>query len=161
MRIRDKAKHWKQGIPWHSVYLPWYLKPNACSDNAPSRHTRNCSGSTGAFFPGSLVLALCRKGLGWRMPQGSVWRTAAKLPPVSLPLNPCSLFRRALSPDESRALASTAREAAGPDAAFDDGIRALVTALLVDPRFLLRVESARTPGARRPLDGGELGRRRR
>ena len=66
------------------------------------------------------------------------------------------LFRRALAPDESRALASTAREAAGPDAAFDDGIRALVTALLVDPRFLLRVEPARTPGARRPLDGGEL-----
>ncbi len=66
------------------------------------------------------------------------------------------LFRRALSPEESRALASLAREAAGPDAAFDVQMRALVTALLVDPRFLLRVEPARTPGARRPLDGGEL-----
>ncbi|MFM1823779.1 MAG: hypothetical protein RI967_2045 [Planctomycetota bacterium] len=66
------------------------------------------------------------------------------------------LFRRALAPEESRALASLAREAAGPDAAFDIEVRALVTALLVDPRFLLRVEPARTPGARRPLDGGEL-----
>ena len=32
MMIRDKAKRWKQGIPWHSMYTPWYLNPDACSD---------------------------------------------------------------------------------------------------------------------------------
>jgi hypothetical protein len=32
IKIRDAAKHWKQGVAWHLVDIPWYLKPNACSD---------------------------------------------------------------------------------------------------------------------------------
>ena len=36
MKIREEAKHWKQGITWHLVDIPWYFKPNACSDpNCP------------------------------------------------------------------------------------------------------------------------------
>jgi hypothetical protein len=50
------------------------------------------------------------------------------------------LFRRPLVASEANALAATAREAVGPKAPFDDQLRVLVTALLADPRFLLRVE---------------------
>ena len=36
MMIRGKARHWKQGIPWHSRRTLWFLKPSACSDpNCP------------------------------------------------------------------------------------------------------------------------------
>ena len=66
------------------------------------------------------------------------------------------LFRRPLSGDECGALASTAVSAAGPGAEFDAQLRALVTALLVDPRFLLRVEAVPTAGARAPLGAYEL-----
>ena len=65
------------------------------------------------------------------------------------------LFRRPLGASEARALAETARAAAGADAPFDAQLRVLVTALLVDPRFLLRIE--RVPDAgRKPLSGDEL-----
>ncbi len=50
-------------------------------------------------------------------------------------------FRRPLAREEVDALAATAIAAAGAQAAFDAQLRALVTALLVDPRFLLRVEA--------------------
>ncbi len=79
------------------------------------------------------------------------------------------LFRRALAKGESDALAATAREAVGVGASgvgnsgvkapFDAQLRALVTALLVDPRFLLRIEAtpADAPGnARHPLPSDEL-----
>ncbi|MFM2163590.1 MAG: hypothetical protein RL325_27 [Planctomycetota bacterium] len=67
------------------------------------------------------------------------------------------LFRRPLEKAESDALAATARAAAGAGASFDDQLRALVTAMLVDPRFLLRVELAagESPSGRvalQPLD---------
>jgi hypothetical protein len=67
------------------------------------------------------------------------------------------LFRRTIAKGESESLASTARVAAGGrDAAWRDQLRALVTALLVDPRFLLRVEPADAAGGRRALTGDEL-----
>ncbi|MFM7051227.1 MAG: DUF1592 domain-containing protein [Planctomycetota bacterium] len=67
------------------------------------------------------------------------------------------LFRRPLAEDEARTLARRVRAAAGADAAFDAQLRALVTALLVDPRFLLRVErDDPLPAARRALDAHEL-----
>ena len=67
------------------------------------------------------------------------------------------LFRRALTKSESDALAATAREAAGGRAAtWREQLRALVTALLVDPRFLLRVEIPANPGGRRALTGDEI-----
>ena len=50
-------------------------------------------------------------------------------------------FRRPLAREEVDALAVTAIAAAGAQAAFDAQLRALVTALLVDPRFVLRVEA--------------------
>jgi len=65
------------------------------------------------------------------------------------------LFRRPLSGDEAAELVETARNAAGADAPFDARLRALVTALLVDPRFVLRIEHEPTTG-RAPLAGGEL-----
>jgi len=67
------------------------------------------------------------------------------------------LFRRALTKSEADALAATAREAAGGRGATWRGqLRALVTALLVDPRFLLRVEIPANPGGRRALTGDEI-----
>ena len=80
------------------------------------------------------------------------------------------LFRRSLSESERDALVRVAREAsqlaravgtrgAGHDREREwrDGLRALVTALLVDPRFLLRVEKPCGNGdVRRALDGFEV-----
>jgi hypothetical protein len=68
------------------------------------------------------------------------------------------MFRRALENGESDALVSVAREAAGAQAAFDEQLRALVTVLLVDPRFLLRIErgTANAKPARHPLTADEL-----
>ncbi len=67
------------------------------------------------------------------------------------------LFRRALPKTESDALSATAREAAGKDAAWNDQLRALLTALLVDPRFLLRVEMPCAKGeSSRALTSDEL-----
>ncbi|MFM7260557.1 MAG: DUF1592 domain-containing protein, partial [bacterium] len=67
------------------------------------------------------------------------------------------LFRRVLTKSESDALAATAREASGGrDATWREQLRALVTALLVDPRFLLRVEIPANPGGRRALTGDEI-----
>ena len=78
------------------------------------------------------------------------------------------LFRRPIADDEAKSLASVARSATGKDARFDESLRALVTAALVDPRFLLRTERAgredetASGGAggaaapRRALDGHEL-----
>ena len=70
----------------------------------------------------------------------------------------CEMFRRALEKGESDALVSVAREAAGAQAAFDEQLRALVTVLLVDPRFLLRIErgTANAKAARHPLTADEL-----
>lgn len=76
------------------------------------------------------------------------------------------LFRRPLSDAERDALVRTAREASAPEkgtkvrdieAEWRDGLRVLVTALLVDPRFLLRVEKPGKNGeATRALDGYEV-----
>ena len=71
------------------------------------------------------------------------------------------LFRRELTQSESAALATIAREAAirqGDEkrASWKAQLRALVTALLVDPRFLLRIEVPADEGGRRPLSGDEL-----
>ena len=68
------------------------------------------------------------------------------------------LFRRALEPSESDALAATARLAVGVKASFETQLRALVTVLLADPRFLLRVELPASDGAlaRHPLRSEEL-----
>ena len=65
------------------------------------------------------------------------------------------LFRRPLTRSEADALASTARAAAGAQAPFDGQLRALVTAMLVDPRFLLRIERAPASG-RAPISATEL-----
>ncbi len=65
------------------------------------------------------------------------------------------LFRRPLTRSEADALASTARAAAGAQASFDGQLRALVTALLVDPRFLLRIERVPESG-RAPISAAEL-----
>lgn len=65
------------------------------------------------------------------------------------------LFRRPLGESECEGLARTAIDSAGADAPFDAQTRALVVALLFDPRFLLRVERVpREPRA--PLGGLEL-----
>ena len=71
------------------------------------------------------------------------------------------LFRRDLTQSEIDALASIAREAAmrrGDEkrATWKAQLRALVTAILVDPRFLLRIETPTTDGERRALSGDEL-----
>jgi mono/diheme cytochrome c family protein len=76
------------------------------------------------------------------------------------------LFRRPLGDAERDALVRTAREASAPEkgtrardieAEWRDGLRVLVTALLVDPRFLLRVEKPGKNGeATRELDGYEV-----
>lgn len=65
------------------------------------------------------------------------------------------LFRRPVSGDEASELARTALAAAGDGSGFASGLRALVTALLVDPRFLLRIESV-PPDGRAPLPATEL-----
>jgi len=61
------------------------------------------------------------------------------------------VFRRPIAAEDARALATTAVAASrgedGTDAAgWEPALRALVTAMLVDPRFLLRVEPACAPG---------------
>lgn len=71
------------------------------------------------------------------------------------------LFRRELTQSETDALASIARDAAmrrGDEkrATWKAQLRALVTAMLVDPRFLLRVETPAMDGGRRALSGEEL-----
>lgn len=76
------------------------------------------------------------------------------------------LFRRPLTDAERDALVRTAREASAPEkgtkvrdieAEWRDGLRVLVTALLVDPRFLLRVERPGKNGeVTRALDGYEV-----
>jgi hypothetical protein len=52
-----------------------------------------------------------------------------------------AMFRRALAEDEVRALADRASAAVGPDAGWEPTARALATMVMVDPRFLLRVEA--------------------
>ena len=76
------------------------------------------------------------------------------------------LFRRPLSDAERDALVRTAREASAPEKGsrdrdiereWRDGLRVLVTALLVDPRFLLRAEKpGKSSEATRALDGYEV-----
>jgi hypothetical protein len=84
------------------------------------------------------------------------------------------LFRRPLGEAERDALVRTAREASAPEKGkkagernrdggrdvereWRDGLRILVTAMLVDPRFLLRIEKPGKAGeAARPLDGVEV-----
>jgi len=68
------------------------------------------------------------------------------------------LFRAPVEDRDGQALARTAIEAAGGSKApFDDQLRALVTAVLVDPRFLLRVEAPTAAGRSvRNLSGSEL-----
>jgi len=68
------------------------------------------------------------------------------------------LFRVSVEDRDGQALARTAIEAAGGSKApFDDQLRALVTAVLVDPRFLLRVEAPPAEGRSvRTLTGHEL-----
>lgn len=66
------------------------------------------------------------------------------------------LFRRPLTKSEAEALVATAREAAGRKSSWKAQLRALVTALLVDPRFLLRVEPPAAGGGTRSLSGDEV-----
>lgn len=66
------------------------------------------------------------------------------------------LFGRQLTKDESNALAATAREAAGRKSQWRLQLRWLITALLVDPRFLLRVEAPAAIGVQRTLTGDEI-----
>jgi hypothetical protein len=76
------------------------------------------------------------------------------------------LFRRPLNDAERDALVRTAREASAPEKGsrdrdiereWRDGLRVLVTALLVDPRFLLRAEKpGKSIEATRALDGYEV-----
>jgi hypothetical protein len=68
------------------------------------------------------------------------------------------LFRRPVEDRDGATLARTAIDAAGgAKAPWDDQLRALVTAVLVDPRFLLRVEAPIAEGRSvRQLDGLEL-----
>lgn len=56
------------------------------------------------------------------------------------------LFRRGVSTDEAMELVATATRAAGPKPSWDGLLRALATALMVDPRFLLRLEPACAEG---------------
>ncbi len=86
----------------------------------------------------------------------------ARLRRVAAALAP-RLFRRAVDEKECAKLVQTARTAAGgAKSSWDEQLRALVTALLIDPRFLLRVEPparttdlAQQPGSR-ALTGSEL-----
>ncbi|MDI9403977.1 MAG: DUF1592 domain-containing protein [Limnohabitans sp.] len=70
------------------------------------------------------------------------------------------LFGRTLASEEAARLAAVAREAAtardGKDAAWNETLRALVTALLVDPRFLLCIERAAPDAKGRDLSGDEI-----
>jgi hypothetical protein len=68
------------------------------------------------------------------------------------------LFRRPVEDRDGASLARIAIDAAGgAKAPWDDQLRALVTAVLVDPRFLLRVEAPIAAGRSvRQLDGLEL-----
>jgi hypothetical protein len=68
------------------------------------------------------------------------------------------LFRVPVEDRDGQTLARTAIDAAGGSKApFDDQLRALVTTVLVDPRFLLRVEAPLTEGRTvRALSGSEL-----
>jgi hypothetical protein len=68
------------------------------------------------------------------------------------------LFRVPVEDRDGQALARTAIDAAGGSKApFDDQLRALVTTVLVDPRFLLRVETPLAEGRTvRALTGSEL-----
>ncbi len=68
------------------------------------------------------------------------------------------LFRVPVEDRDGQTLARTAIDAAGGSKApFDDQLRALVTAVLVDPRFLLRVEAPTAAGRSvRNLTGSEL-----
>jgi hypothetical protein len=68
------------------------------------------------------------------------------------------LFRRPIEDRDGATLARTAIDAAGgAKAPWHDQLRALVTAVLVDPRFLLRVEAPIAEGRSvRQLDGLEL-----
>lgn len=68
------------------------------------------------------------------------------------------LFRVPVEDRDGQTLARTAIDAAGGSKApFDDQLRALVTAVLVDPRFLLRVEAPLAEGRTvRALTGSEL-----
>ncbi|MFM7134182.1 MAG: DUF1592 domain-containing protein, partial [Planctomycetota bacterium] len=65
-------------------------------------------------------------------------------------------FRRPLADDEVDGLVRVARDAAGAQAGDDEALRALATLVLVDPRFLLRVETPAPAGTARALDGYEL-----
>lgn len=66
-----------------------------------------------------------------------------------------ALFRRGLADHEVRALADRAATAAGPDAPWEAAARALATMVMVDPRFLLRVEEPAPEGGR-ALSGDEV-----
>jgi len=72
------------------------------------------------------------------------------------------LFRRPLVGSEANRLVTVAREAAGRSSGrgastdWDTQVRTLVVVLLVDPRFLLRVERSDDGSEPRPLDGFEL-----
>jgi hypothetical protein len=69
-----------------------------------------------------------------------------------------AMFRRALTEDEVRALADRASAAVGPDAGWEPTARALATMVMVDPRFLLRVEAPAAADGR-ALSGDEVGSR--
>ncbi len=66
-----------------------------------------------------------------------------------------SMFRRVLAEPEVHALAERASTAVGPDAGWEPAARALATMVMVDPRFLLRIEEPAPVGGR-ALPGDEL-----
>lgn len=59
-----------------------------------------------------------------------------------------ALFRRGLAEPAVRSLAERASAAVGPDVGWEPAARALATMVLVDPRFLLRIEEPAPAGGR-------------
>ena len=124
----------------------------------PKRRDRNL-GVSGVAIEGSLgavVDSPFEQRMNATAGEGS---TALRLRRVAASLG-AQWFRRALTQAEVVALVSTARKAAGvikgaPDE-WERQLRALTTALLVDPRFLLRVERDTDEDSSRALSGDEL-----
>jgi len=142
------------------AFLNDYYKP---SDPNPSARDRNfgcrsieVEGPIGGITRTPCELALdAAAGSGKSADTARLRRVAAALAP--------RLFRRTVDEKECSQLVQTARAAAGGAKSTSDAqLRSLITAILVDPRFLLRIEPpvkttdlGQQPGVR-PLVGSEL-----
>lgn len=65
-------------------------------------------------------------------------------------------FRRPVADDEVERFSERIRGALASDATWPESVRIALTAALVDPRFLFRIESDPAPAEHRRLDGYEL-----